>query len=396
MDWEAEGLLEGLEDDDAPEGPDRAARLPPRRGLRGRRAQAGGRGGPARAAPGRAPAGRRQDLQPAPDRRGGGARARPPAAVPPGARARGARPRRGGARRGRPRGREGHGRDRRRRLPDRGHARGHARARPRHGPLRRGAAHAVRRRRSSSRATPSSRSPAGSRARPRSCCRCRAACSTTCSSCTCSSCCATTSSGSPSAPSGKVSDRTETAVAFADLVGFTELGETVDVEELGGLAGRLSKMASEVVEQPVRVVKQIGDAVMFVSPDAEAAVSTLPRADRARRGRGELPAAARRRRLRPGHQPLGRLVRLDGQRREPADRPRAARAPCSSPTRSRSASATTRSRGRRRARRSSRASTSRSRPTGRGLRSDGHALVGALAEHPVLGRPPRGRAAAGR
>jgi adenylate cyclase len=74
--------------------------------------------------------------------------------------------------------------------------------------------------------------------------------------------------------SGKVSDRTETAVAFADLVGFTELGETVDVEELGGLAGRLSKMASEVVEPPVRVVKQIGDAVMFVSPDAAAAVST--------------------------------------------------------------------------------------------------------------------------
>ncbi len=74
--------------------------------------------------------------------------------------------------------------------------------------------------------------------------------------------------------SGKVSDTTETAIAFADLVGFTELGETVDVEELGGLAGRLSKLASEVVEQPVRVVKQIGDAVMFVSPDAEAAVAT--------------------------------------------------------------------------------------------------------------------------
>jgi adenylate cyclase len=63
-------------------------------------------------------------------------------------------------------------------------------------------------------------------------------------------------------------------VAFADLVGFTELGETVDVEELGGLAGRLSKLASEVVEQPVRVVKQIGDAIMFVSPEAEPAVRT--------------------------------------------------------------------------------------------------------------------------
>ena len=74
--------------------------------------------------------------------------------------------------------------------------------------------------------------------------------------------------------SGKVSDTTETAVAFADLVGFTELGETVDVEELGGLAGRLSKLAGEVVEQPVRVVKQIGDAVMLVSPDAAAAVAT--------------------------------------------------------------------------------------------------------------------------
>jgi adenylate cyclase len=74
--------------------------------------------------------------------------------------------------------------------------------------------------------------------------------------------------------SGKVSDTTETAVAFADLVGFTELGETVDVEELGGLASRLAKLADEVVEQPVRVVKQIGDAVMLVSPDAEAIVST--------------------------------------------------------------------------------------------------------------------------
>ena len=74
--------------------------------------------------------------------------------------------------------------------------------------------------------------------------------------------------------SGKVSDTTDTAIVFADLVGFTELGETVDVEELGGLAGRLAKLASDVVEQPVRVVKQIGDAVMLVSPDTAAAVAT--------------------------------------------------------------------------------------------------------------------------
>jgi adenylate cyclase len=72
--------------------------------------------------------------------------------------------------------------------------------------------------------------------------------------------------------SGKITDTTDTAVAFADLVGFTELGETVDVEELGGLAARLSKLAGEVVSHPVRLVKQIGDAVMLVSPDAGAAV----------------------------------------------------------------------------------------------------------------------------
>lgn len=74
--------------------------------------------------------------------------------------------------------------------------------------------------------------------------------------------------------SGKVSDESETAIAFADLVGFTELGETVDVEELSGLAGRLARMASSVVKPPVRVVKQIGDAVMFVSPEPAAAVET--------------------------------------------------------------------------------------------------------------------------
>jgi adenylate cyclase len=74
--------------------------------------------------------------------------------------------------------------------------------------------------------------------------------------------------------SGKVSDTDETTVAFADLVGFTELGETVGVEELSGLAGRLARMANSVVESPVRVVKQIGDAVMLISPDVPAAIET--------------------------------------------------------------------------------------------------------------------------
>ena len=39
---------------------------------------------------------------------------------------------------------------------------------------------------------------------------------------------------------GRPSGREQTAVAFADLVGFTALGEAVGEEELGGVAGRLT------------------------------------------------------------------------------------------------------------------------------------------------------------
>ncbi|BBY05124.1 adenylate/guanylate cyclase domain-containing protein [Mycobacterium noviomagense] len=57
------------------------------------------------------------------------------------------------------------------------------------------------------------------------------------------------------------------AVAFADLVGFTRLGEAVPPEELVQLADRLAGLARDVAAPPVRFIKTIGDAVMFVSPD---------------------------------------------------------------------------------------------------------------------------------
>jgi adenylate cyclase len=69
--------------------------------------------------------------------------------------------------------------------------------------------------------------------------------------------------------SGKLDDTQEAVVAFADLVGFTELGESVSVEELGSVAGRLSALAGEVLETDVKLVKLIGDAVMLVSPHPE-------------------------------------------------------------------------------------------------------------------------------
>jgi adenylate cyclase len=59
----------------------------------------------------------------------------------------------------------------------------------------------------------------------------------------------------------------EIAVGFADLVGFTRLGEELAPDELGRLSARLEALASQVVEPPVRLVKTIGDAVMLASPN---------------------------------------------------------------------------------------------------------------------------------
>lgn len=56
-------------------------------------------------------------------------------------------------------------------------------------------------------------------------------------------------------------------VAFADLVGYTELGEDVPPEELGRVTGRLDAVARDVAHGPVRLVKLIGDAAMFACPD---------------------------------------------------------------------------------------------------------------------------------
>lgn len=56
-------------------------------------------------------------------------------------------------------------------------------------------------------------------------------------------------------------------VAFADLVGFTRIGEVVSAEELGHLANRLAHLARDMTVPPVRFIKTIGDAVMFVCPE---------------------------------------------------------------------------------------------------------------------------------
>jgi adenylate cyclase len=61
----------------------------------------------------------------------------------------------------------------------------------------------------------------------------------------------------------------EVTVCFADLVGFTRLGEEVPPDELGRLAVRLEALASEASQPPVKLVKTIGDAAMLASPEPE-------------------------------------------------------------------------------------------------------------------------------
>jgi adenylate cyclase len=68
---------------------------------------------------------------------------------------------------------------------------------------------------------------------------------------------------------GQLPGSREVSVCFADLVGFTRLGEEVSADELGRLAVRLEALASDVVEPPVRLVKTIGDAAMLASLEPE-------------------------------------------------------------------------------------------------------------------------------
>jgi adenylate cyclase len=69
--------------------------------------------------------------------------------------------------------------------------------------------------------------------------------------------------------SGQLPGAQPMAICFADLVGFTKLGERLPSEELGSVAGRLGELAADAVEPPVRLVKTIGDAAMMVCDEPD-------------------------------------------------------------------------------------------------------------------------------
>jgi adenylate cyclase len=73
--------------------------------------------------------------------------------------------------------------------------------------------------------------------------------------------------------SGRVEGARPIAVCFADLVGFTKLGERVPPGELSAAGRQLTAIAVEAARPPVRLVKMIGDAAMLVSPDSGSLLS---------------------------------------------------------------------------------------------------------------------------
>ncbi len=73
---------------------------------------------------------------------------------------------------------------------------------------------------------------------------------------------------------GRLPDAQEVTIAFADLVDFTKLGESVDPGRLGAVATRLEELTRDAAQRPVRLVKTIGDEVMLASPDTVALLDT--------------------------------------------------------------------------------------------------------------------------
>jgi adenylate cyclase len=75
--------------------------------------------------------------------------------------------------------------------------------------------------------------------------------------------------------SGRLAGSQPVTVGFVDIVGFTELGEEIAPEDLGGVVRSFERSVAEAVDPPVRLVKTIGDAAMLVAPEAGPVVDTV-------------------------------------------------------------------------------------------------------------------------
>jgi adenylate cyclase len=69
--------------------------------------------------------------------------------------------------------------------------------------------------------------------------------------------------------SGRLPGAQRIVVAFVDIVGFTELGEQVPADELAAVVRDFERRVDAAVQPPVRLVKTIGDAAMLVATDPD-------------------------------------------------------------------------------------------------------------------------------
>lgn len=65
---------------------------------------------------------------------------------------------------------------------------------------------------------------------------------------------------------GRIAGATPVSVGFADVVGFTRMGEQQGAQHAHDVAARLGELGAESCRPGVRVVKTIGDAVMLAGP----------------------------------------------------------------------------------------------------------------------------------
>ena len=116
------------------------------------------------------------------------------------------------------------------------------------------------------------------------------------------------------------------AVCFVDIVGYTSTSRNLDERELVDWLEQFEDLTTGlVVDHGGRIIKTIGDEVLFVTDRPADAADIALRAGRAGRRRGRpLPGGPGRDRVRRRGESPGRRLRPDGQRRVPADLGRAA------------------------------------------------------------------------
>ena len=82
----------------------------------------------------------------------------------------------------------------------------------------------------------------------------------------------------------------EVTVCFADLAGFTELGEDDDPRRITRITDRFTELAVAASGSRVRLVKMLGDAAMLVARDTEAVLDTsIELVEEAAREGGDFP-----------------------------------------------------------------------------------------------------------